>query len=307
MDIAQEYRQALLGDENLKRKYNVKNSLNEYGLTDNDLDGVVDNYAQQWRVAKDLADKAQKEADDYFRSHGGETGKDQYGNIVVIKDAQMYEEEENHYKELTETAKNALSVVNQINEVTDTYQDTSDTIRDTQEEQLDILQEIEDIQIELYQTSIKSLETLKDIHDTMKQMQGMWSGFELDSPFRAMVEDVREIEDFFSGESQKEVQDYYDNILTTIDQRADLTKAEQQQAKDFFQRERSNALSAQGYNNLGFGEFAAATRRLAELQEMESNEAVRKLVYGTNTKQWQEDFEEQAKKVQELALDVEQA
>ena len=45
--ISEEYAQALLGDEGLKNKYNVKNSLNEYGLTDVDLDGIVDNYSQQ--------------------------------------------------------------------------------------------------------------------------------------------------------------------------------------------------------------------------------------------------------------------
>lgn len=45
--ISKEYQKALLGDAKLKEKYNVKNSLDEYGLTDKDLDGVVDNYSQQ--------------------------------------------------------------------------------------------------------------------------------------------------------------------------------------------------------------------------------------------------------------------
>ena len=45
--ISKEYQKALLGDAALKEKYNVKNSLDEYGLTDTDLDGVVDNYSEQ--------------------------------------------------------------------------------------------------------------------------------------------------------------------------------------------------------------------------------------------------------------------
>jgi hypothetical protein len=35
------------------------------------------------------------------------TGKDHYGNEVVIKQAQMLEDESNHYEELTKTAENA--------------------------------------------------------------------------------------------------------------------------------------------------------------------------------------------------------
>ena len=72
--------------------------------------------------------------------------------------------------------------------------DTVNKIRDDEEEQLDIQQEMEDIQIELYHNALDALETIREMHDLMAEMKGMWSGFELDSPFRAMVEDLQNID-----------------------------------------------------------------------------------------------------------------
>ena len=147
------------------------------------------------------------------------------------------------------------------------------------------MQQMEDIQIELYQQSLESLDTIEEIHDLMARMKGMWSGFELDSPFRKMVEDVQNIEDYFSGDSKAEIKAYYDNIYAEIDKRADLSAKQKAEARNFFKGEEKNALSSQGYDNLGFGELAAETRKLGELQAMETNTSLRALVYGTNTQQ----------------------
>jgi hypothetical protein len=100
-----------------------------------------------------------------------------------------------------------------------------------------------------------------------------------------MVEDVQNIEDYFSGDSKAEIKAYYDNIYAEIDKREDLNAKQKAEARNFFKGEEKNALSSQGYDNLGFGELAAETRKLGELQAMETNTSLRALVYGTNTQQ----------------------
>lgn len=192
----------------------------------------------------------------------------------------MLEAEANHYEELTKTAENAWEIVKQINDVTKEYEDTANKIRDDEEEQLDLLWEMDQIQIDMYERALDALDTLEEMADMMAKMKGMWSGFELDSPFRAMVEDVQEVKDLFAGDTKKEINDYYNNIYDNIAKNDRLTKKEKDEATKFFKQQQKNATSANGYNGLGFGELARESRKLAELQAMETNTAVRNLVYG---------------------------
>ena len=78
-----------------------KPSLNQYGLSDANNDGVIDNYIQKFNEARIAAQQADKAAENYWKSLGGRL--DANGN--VIQEASMSEDQQKRYNDLVEKAK----------------------------------------------------------------------------------------------------------------------------------------------------------------------------------------------------------
>ena len=58
LKISKDYQQVLKnGTEVQKRMYGIETTLAELGLTDNNSNGVIDNYKEQWQVANKEAKK----------------------------------------------------------------------------------------------------------------------------------------------------------------------------------------------------------------------------------------------------------
>ena len=109
-------------------------SLNKYGLVDEDLDGTIDNYIDIYNQALAAQNAAQKAADDYWASTGGE----------------MTDEQSTRYSELQEAQKDAAEYANKITDVTNKYQETMDKIRDDTQQIQDNMYEIEDKVIDIW-------------------------------------------------------------------------------------------------------------------------------------------------------------
>lgn len=230
----------------------------------------------------------------------------------------MYEEERQEYQNLVDTAKNYYNIVEKIEDTTNKYEETWKEIQETEEQALDLLLQMQDIQIEAYTKSLESLDTLKEMRDIMADMIGMWSGFELDSPFRGLVEDLQQVKDLFE-DSDYDAGKYYDNIIETLQRKKAQASKELQANYDaaikFYQAEKEYA--KKNKDGLGTGELAQASRKLSEMQRWMDNpnvvdnpyavydEASKKWI--VNTQQLLEDFTEQYKKVTSLALEAEKA
>ena len=258
--ISEAKKQALIsGQDNPDYGIYLKGeSLAKYGLTDADNDGTIDNYIQKYNEALAKQNAAQKAADDYWNSLGGE----------------MNEDQQEHYKKLQEAQKDAAEYANKILDVTNEYQEVCDKIRDDTEQILENEHEMEDIAIDLFQTATKTVDTLKDLNESKGWLQGLFTNRESDSPFRALVEDLNLLEGLF-GTTTTNANLFF---KTMIDGATDAA------SKQFWIDARDQA-----QNKFGNGTSILDMRQFY-LEKLLSQEG--RNIYGSNEKQYYEDLQD---------------
>ncbi len=258
--ISEAKKQALIsGQDNPDYGIYLKGeSLAKYGLTDADNDGTIDNYIQKYNEALAKQNAAQKAADDYWNSLGGE----------------MNEDQQEHYKKLQEAQKDAAEYANKILDVTNEYQEVCDKIRDDTEQILENEHEMEDIAIDLFQTATKTVDTLKDLNESKGWLQGLFTNRESDSPFRALVEDLNLLEGLF-GTTTTNANLFF---KTMIDGATDAA------SKQFWTDARDQA-----QNKFGNGTSILDMRQFY-LEKLLSQEG--RNIYGSNEKQYYEDLQD---------------
>lgn len=136
-------------------------SLAKYGLTDADLDGIVENGLEKYNAALAKQRAAEAAVKAYFEAHGGvmdENGK-------TITEAEMGEEEEEEFNKLVEAAKEAAEYANGMDGVIQKYNKVSDEIRDNTEKTQENLEKMEDNMIEIYRQTKNAADSLKEMRE----------------------------------------------------------------------------------------------------------------------------------------------
>lgn len=164
---------------------------------------------------------------------------------------------------------------------------------------------IEDIRIDAWKASTEAIDNLKDLRENAAELEGFFSGYESDSPFRDLVIESEKLNNIWSiGKDQAKA--YYDEIIADKQKALKLTtdKAEQAAIKnsiDYFKTLRDN-LSSQGLNN---GLLGLAYQDMIQLKEWYDNPSAKDNVFGNNTAELKEAYEEAYDRVREMLLDYE--
>lgn len=143
------------------------------------------------------------------------------------------------------------------------------------------------------------------MRENAAELEGFFSGYESDSPFRDLVIESEKLNNIWSiGKDQAKA--YYDEIIADKQKALKLTtdKAEQAAIKnsiDYFKTLRDN-LSGQGLNN---GLLGLAYQDMLQLKEWYDNPSAKDNVFGNNTAELKEAYEEAYDRVREMLLDYE--
>lgn len=312
--IAQKYAKALTSGKS-NPKYGIdmkgKGSLSKYGLTDNDEDGVVDNYISVFESARNKAKEAQEKADAIYTKYGGKINK----KGEVTKEAKMTDKQQKEYEKAAAAAERLWKRAESINDVTNDYQDTMAQIAEDQETILEYQQQMEDLAISTFETALEATDKLKELKDLGAEIKGWKSGFSTDSPFRSLIEDGQRLSDMMRDDSFDINGFYDDNINKLKEQQAQYkkgTKEYQAYEKEItFNEEEKQKFLTDAYG-VGTGELAQAMMHFNQLDhwfnEVSQDEDVANLAmpYGDDSEDLLKQYEDYYKQFAGLVLEWEE-
>lgn len=177
-------------------------------------------------------------------------------------------------------------------------QDTLNSIEELQDA-------IEDLRIDAWKTSTEAIDNLKELRENAADLEGFFSEYESDSPFRDLIIEGERLNNIWSiGKEQAEA--YYNEIIADKQKALATTtdKAERiaiQNSINYFKALRDN-LSDIGVNN---GLLGLAYQDMLQLKEWFENPSSKDNVFGENTAALREAYEEAYNRVHDMTLEYE--
>lgn len=164
---------------------------------------------------------------------------------------------------------------------------------------------IEDVRIDAWKESTEAIDNLKDLRENAADLEGFFSDYESDSPFRDLIVDSEKLNNIWSI-GKKEAQAYYNEIIADKEKalKASTNKDERAAIKtsiDYFKALRDN-LSDTGLNN---GLLGLAYQDMLQLKEWYENPKAKDNVFGENTAALKEAYEEAYNRVHDMTLEYE--
>lgn len=247
-----------------------------------DEDGIVANYEQISAAIDNIHNKL----------------IDQYNAAAAAGNEDLTKELSKTIEKFDKYGENILKNAQRHNKLQSEIEGTVNELEELQDT-------IEDIRIDAWKASTEAIDNLKDLRENAAELEGFFSGYESDSPFRDLVIESEKLNNIWSiGKDQAKA--YYDEIIADKQKALRLTtdKAEQAAIKnsiDYFKTLRDN-LSGQGLNN---GLLGLAYQDMLQLKEWYDNPSAKDNVFGNNTAELKEAYEEAYDRVREMLLDYE--
>lgn len=251
-----------------------RNRLSSYGITF-DSEGVVQNYADIYNQLKN-----------------------NYNALVDEYNAST----DKAYKETLKTQmEEAQDAFDKYNDYIDRYDELiGDEIQSTENQIKEYYHEIEDLRIEALEDAYKEIETLQDLENVWNKLQGMWSGYKSDSPFRQMIVDQADLADYFNMTASAASKMFN----TIIKKNRELAE----QATTDEERDRYNAIAdwhEQAQNDFSADNNTGVIGYYTKfLEYMNSDDA--KNLYGSNEAQYIEDLQQAYEDTANAILDAEE-
>ena len=251
-----------------------RNRLSSYGITF-DSEGVVQNYADIYNQLKN-----------------------NYNALVDEYNAST----DKAYKETLKTQmEEAQDAFDKYNDYIDRYDELiGDEIQSTENQIKEYYHEIEDLRIEALEDAYEEIETLQDLESVWNKLQGMWSGYKSDSPFRQMIVDQADLADYFNMTANAASKMFN----TIIKKNRELAE----QATTDEERDRYNAIA--DWHEQAQNDFSADNNTgiigyyTKFLEYMNSDDA--KNLYGSNEAQYIEDLQQAYEDTANAILDAEE-
>ena len=250
-----------------------KNKLLGFGVTF-DEDGIIQNYADVYnRLLQDynaLVSEYNNSTDKAYK----ETLKDQMDAAKESLD--NFEDYIDRYDELI--GDEIQSAENQIEEY---------------------YHKIEDMRIEAMKDAYDAVDDLKDLFEISNKLEGLWSGYDSDSPFRDLITDVADLQDYFNL-----TEDAANSMFDTIIARNRELAA---QATTDEERDKYNKIAdwySSRKDNLGPNGTGIIDMRTQWLNYLLSDEG--KNDFGSNTAEYYEMLNQAYEDVSQDMLDAEQ-
>ena len=251
-----------------------RNRLSSYGITF-DSEGVVQNYADIYNQLKN-----------------------NYNALVDEYNAST----DKAYKETLKTQmEEAQDAFDKYNDYIDRYDELiGDEIQSTENQIKEYYHEIEDLRIEALEDAYEEIETLQDLENVWNKLQGMWSGYKSDSPFRQMIVDQADLADYFNMTASAASKMFN----TIIKKNRELAE----QATTDEERDRYNAIAdwhEQAQNDFSADNNTGVIGYYTKfLEYMNSDDA--KNLYGSNEAQYIEDLQQAYEDTANAILDAEE-
>lgn len=251
-----------------------RNRLSSYGITF-DSEGVVQNYADIYNQLKN-----------------------NYNALVDEYNAST----DKAYKETLKTQmEEAQDAFDKYKDYIDRYDELiGDEIQSTENQIKEYYHEIEDLRIEALEDAYEEIETLQDLENVWNKLQGMWSGYKSDSPFRQMIVDQADLADYFNMTASAASKMFN----TIIKKNRELAE----QATTDEERDRYNAIAdwhEQAQNDFSADNNTGVIGYYTKfLEYMNSDDA--KNLYGSNEAQYIEDLQQAYEDTANAILDAEE-
>lgn len=164
---------------------------------------------------------------------------------------------------------------------------------------------IEDIRIDAWKASTEAIDNLKELRESAAELEGFFSGYESDSPFRALIEDAYKLDNIYQI-SKKDAEDYYNEIISDKEKALKAATSENekkaiQTSINYFKSLRDNLSD----DKLGNGLLSLATDDLQQLQKWYDNPNAKDNPFGKNTAALREAYEETYNRVHDMLLEQE--
>lgn len=250
-----------------------KNKLLGFGITF-DENGIIQNYA-------DVYNRLLQDYNALVTEYNNSTDK-------------AYKET---LKEQMEAAKESLD---NFEDCVDRYDELiGDEILSAENQIEEYYHKIEDMRIEAMKDAYDAVDDLKDLFEVGNQLEGLWSGYDSDSPFRDLLTDVADLEDYFNL-AEGAADTMYDTIIQRNRELANQATTDEERDKynkiaDWYE----NAKETTGPN--GTGTIDVRTRWLNYLLSDEG-----KSDFGSNTAEYVEMLKQAYKDTAQEMLDAEQ-
>ena len=197
---------------------------------------------------------------------------------------------------ILENAKRQNDIQKEIESTKNTIQELSDSI--------------EDINIEIYKVSLEAIENLKDLNEVHAEFAGFLSGFKTDSPLRALIEDLDELNNSYAVSANR-VQEFYNTLIAEKEKAKksadDDEKAVIDKEIEYFQKKINEAAAGTETELWANGEVGYYLEALRELRKWMNGEEDEESpnIFGNNAKALYETYLDVYKKTKESALDYE--
>lgn len=164
---------------------------------------------------------------------------------------------------------------------------------------------IEDVRIDAWKESTEAIDNLKDLRETAAELEGFFSEYESDSPFRDLIVDSEKLNNIWSI-GKDEAKAYYDEIIADKEKALKAATNEDERAAikmsiDYFKALRDN-LSDTGLNN---GLLGLAYQDMLQLKEWFENPNAADNPFGQNVSALRDAYEEAYNKVADMSKEYE--
>ena len=165
---------------------------------------------------------------------------------------------------------------------------------------------IEDVRIDAWKASTEAIDNLKDLRETAAELEGFFSEYESDSPFRDLIIDSEKLNNIWSI-GKDEAKAYYDEIIADKEKALKAATNEDERAAikmsiDYFKALRDN-VSDNGLNN---GLLGLAYQDMLQLKEWFENPDAADNPFGQNVSALRDAYEEAYKKVAKMSEEYEE-
>ena len=247
-----------------------------------DADGIVSNYEE---ISKSIDDIHNKLIDKY-----NEAAK--AGNEELTKQLE---------KTISQFDKYGESILKGAQRHNELKAEIEGTIGELE----DLKDAIEDIRIDAWKASTEAIDNLKELRESAAELEGFFSEYESDSPFRALIEDAYKLDNIYQI-SKKDAKDYYNEIIAGKEKALKKTKNADERVAiqtsiDYFKSLRDNLSD----NELNNGLLGLAYQDMLQLKEWFDNPTAKDNIFGNNTAALKEAYEEAYNRVHDMLLEQE--
>lgn len=277
-------------DENLiKSAEDAAKALKEAGVSfeipafEYDEDGVISNYEEVSKAIDDAHNKL----------------IDAYNEAAAAGDEETTKAIEEQIKHFDEYGAKLLEDARRHDELQAEIEDTKKTLEDLEDA-------IEDIAIAVYQASQEAIDNLKELREGWAEMEGFFSGLEIDSPFRALIEDGYKLDEIYTADKDA-MEDYYNTLIAkeqeVIANSTDEDEIAAAQRNIAFYQGQKDSLAESG--DLDNGLLGLAQQDLARLTQWMNNPEDPSNPFGKDTKALEEAHKAAYDRVREMTLEYE--